>query len=271
MRHRRQSFSLILSVPLPLSKSPCHARESVGRRRSPSIITNGAAPANPSLREQAYSRPAVGFSVRGHRPRAQGRRKSLPATTCQRNARASCYGVRSQFGPRGRDTYLARLQRQHCVWPLPRCGTACARSDSSGQYFSNQPSSSYFLAQSLEQRIVAFAEHPDARPAIDLYDGRGGIMAPAAYPLAHRQRAGDLESPPFSLQLFAGHLHSRRDLAARFFCVPQGDEFGVADHAINGGGCHEDNPFSIPVVCELLEGDSCPRYEGHRVCTHSWA
>jgi hypothetical protein len=84
-------------------------------------------------------------------------------------------------------------------------------------------------------------------------------MAPAAYPLAHRQRAGDLESPPFSLQLFAGHLHSRRDLAARFFCVPQGGEFGVADHdAISGGGCHEDNSFSIPVVCELLEGDSCP-------------
>jgi hypothetical protein len=45
----RASF-FILSVPLLLSKSPCHARKSVGRRRSPSIIggTDGPAPANPS-------------------------------------------------------------------------------------------------------------------------------------------------------------------------------------------------------------------------------
>src|SRR5262249_34576288 len=41
-------------------KGPCHAPESVRRRRSPSIITNGAAPANPSRREQMCSRPAVG-------------------------------------------------------------------------------------------------------------------------------------------------------------------------------------------------------------------
>jgi hypothetical protein len=104
MSHRRLSFSCILSLPLLLSKSAHQARESEGRRRSPPSITNGAAPANPSPREQVYSRPAVGLSVREHRQRAQGRRKGLPATTCQRNARASCYGVRSQFGPRGRDT-----------------------------------------------------------------------------------------------------------------------------------------------------------------------
>jgi hypothetical protein len=48
-----------------------------------------------------YSRPTVGLSVREHQQRAQGRRKRLPATTCQRSGRASCYGVRSQFGPRG--------------------------------------------------------------------------------------------------------------------------------------------------------------------------
>jgi multidrug resistance efflux pump len=35
-------------VSAPLLLSPCHARESVGRRRPPSIITDGAAPANPS-------------------------------------------------------------------------------------------------------------------------------------------------------------------------------------------------------------------------------
>src|SRR5262249_13652359 len=45
------------------------------------------------------------FSVRGDGQHAQGRRKSLPATTCQRSTPASCYGVRSRFGPRGRDTY----------------------------------------------------------------------------------------------------------------------------------------------------------------------
>ncbi len=110
--HRRQSFCFVLSVPLLLSKSPHHARESVGRRSSPSIITDGAAPANPSPREQVCSRPTVGVSVRGHRQRAQGRRKSLPETTCQRSARTSCCGVRAQFGPRGRNTYLARLQWQ---------------------------------------------------------------------------------------------------------------------------------------------------------------
>jgi hypothetical protein len=58
------------------------------------------------------SRPAVGLFVRGHRQRAGGRRKSLPVTTCQRSARASCYGVRSRFAPRGRDIYSAQLQRQ---------------------------------------------------------------------------------------------------------------------------------------------------------------
>jgi len=39
-------------------------------------------------------------------------RERLPATTCQRSARASCYGVRSQFWTRGRDTYSAWLQCQ---------------------------------------------------------------------------------------------------------------------------------------------------------------
>src|SRR6516225_9292801 len=34
MSHRRQSFCFILSLPLLLSKGPCHARESVGRRKS---------------------------------------------------------------------------------------------------------------------------------------------------------------------------------------------------------------------------------------------
>ena len=40
----------ILSVPLLLSKGPCHARESVRRQRSPSIIggADGPAPASPS-------------------------------------------------------------------------------------------------------------------------------------------------------------------------------------------------------------------------------
>src|SRR5262249_11003926 len=39
-------------------------------------------------------------------------RARLPATACQRSARASCYGVRSQFWTRGRDTYSAWLQCQ---------------------------------------------------------------------------------------------------------------------------------------------------------------
>jgi hypothetical protein len=70
------------------------------------------------------------LSVREHRQRAQGRRKSLPATTCQRSARASCYRVRSQFWPQGRDTSSARLPMRpslshpgcetHPTWCVPR-------------------------------------------------------------------------------------------------------------------------------------------------------
>src|SRR6516162_11316203 len=115
MSHRRQSFCLILSVSLLLSRRPDHARESVGRRKSPSIIggANGSAPAaTPSPREQYVVVRLSTFSVQEPRHRAQGRRECLPATTCQRSARASCYGVRSQFWPRGRDTLSARLQRQ---------------------------------------------------------------------------------------------------------------------------------------------------------------
>jgi hypothetical protein len=80
MSHRWQRFCCILSLPLLLSKSPHRARGSVTRRRSPSINggADGPAPANPSRREQT-----VGLFVRGHRQRAQGRRKSLPAPTCQ--------------------------------------------------------------------------------------------------------------------------------------------------------------------------------------------
>jgi len=100
---RQQSFSCISSSPLRLSRRP----------QSPLIIgaADDPAPANPSPREQVCSQPAVGF-VRGHRQRAQGSRESPPATTCQRSAQASCYGVRSQFWPRGRDTYSARVQCQ---------------------------------------------------------------------------------------------------------------------------------------------------------------
>src|SRR5262249_50521730 len=131
MSHRRQSFCLILSVSLLLSRRPDHARESVGRRISPSIIggAKGSAPANPPPREQVRSRPTVDVSVQGPRQRAQGRRERMPATTCQRSARASCYGVRSQFWPRGRDTYSAWLQcqpspsrlgrRTHQTWCTP--------------------------------------------------------------------------------------------------------------------------------------------------------
>src|SRR5215813_4788163 len=115
MSHRRQSFCLILSVSLLLSRRPDHARESVGRRKSPSIIggANGSAPAaTPSPREQYVLDRLSTFSVQEPRQRAQGSRECLPATTCQRSARASCYGVRSQFWTRGRDTYLAWLQCQ---------------------------------------------------------------------------------------------------------------------------------------------------------------
>src|SRR5262249_691457 len=44
MSHRRQSFCFILSVPLLLSKGPCHARESVGRRKSSQLSAALTAP-----------------------------------------------------------------------------------------------------------------------------------------------------------------------------------------------------------------------------------
>src|SRR6266404_2580413 len=50
MSHRGQSFFFILSVPLLLSKSPHHARESVGRRSSPSITGATDRPAPASFR-----------------------------------------------------------------------------------------------------------------------------------------------------------------------------------------------------------------------------
>jgi hypothetical protein len=56
MSHRQQSFYFILSLPLLLSRRPHHAHESVGGRSSPSILTDGAAPANTSPREQVCSR-----------------------------------------------------------------------------------------------------------------------------------------------------------------------------------------------------------------------
>jgi hypothetical protein len=45
-----KSFCFVLSVPLLLSKGPCHARESGGKRRSSPIIAGaeGPAPASPS-------------------------------------------------------------------------------------------------------------------------------------------------------------------------------------------------------------------------------
>jgi hypothetical protein len=63
----------------------------------------------PTPREQLCSRPTVGLSARGHRQRARGRRKSLPATACQRSSRTFSYGFRFQFGVQGRDTYSVRL------------------------------------------------------------------------------------------------------------------------------------------------------------------
>src|SRR5260370_2034832 len=56
MSHRQQSFYFILSLPLLLSRRPHHAHGSVGGRSSPSILTDGAAPANPPPREQMCSR-----------------------------------------------------------------------------------------------------------------------------------------------------------------------------------------------------------------------
>ena len=57
-------------------------------------------------RRCVIDRPST-FRFKDPRQRAQGRRECLPATTCQRSARASYYGVRSQFWPRGRDTLSA--------------------------------------------------------------------------------------------------------------------------------------------------------------------
>src|SRR5262249_40106648 len=44
MSHRRRSFCFILSLPLLLSKSPHHARESVGRRKSSQLSVALTAP-----------------------------------------------------------------------------------------------------------------------------------------------------------------------------------------------------------------------------------
>src|SRR5438132_1336723 len=94
--------SNFLGTIAPPSNKACPRPYPAVHEDSPPISggANGSAPfASPSL-----------FSVRGPRQRAQGRRKSLPATTCQRSARTSCYGVRAQFGPRGRNTYLEGIR-----------------------------------------------------------------------------------------------------------------------------------------------------------------
>src|SRR5262249_12801202 len=81
-----------------LKRSVSRSRD---RRKSPSIIASADGPA-----------PASPPPCSGHRQPRQGRLDCLPATTCQRSARASCYAVRSQFWPRARDTLSARLECQ---------------------------------------------------------------------------------------------------------------------------------------------------------------
>src|SRR5262245_25588909 len=108
MSHRRKSFCFILSLPLLLSKGPCHARKSVGRRKSFIGGADGPAPANPSLRDAGLLSSDC-LSVRGHRQRAQGRRESLQATSRQRSAflRSS-----SRSDPQGRDICTAWTLKQ---------------------------------------------------------------------------------------------------------------------------------------------------------------
>ncbi len=88
-----------LSLPLRHSRRPHHAPESVGRRKSPSIITDA-----PARLRTLHRAEDIGSVL--------GRRKSLPATTCQRSARASFCADRSQFWPRGCDTYSAPLPQR---------------------------------------------------------------------------------------------------------------------------------------------------------------
>jgi hypothetical protein len=61
---------------------------------------------NPELTAPLLS-PSL-FSVRGPRQRAQGRREGLQATSRQRSARASSYGVLPRSDPQGRDTYTVK-------------------------------------------------------------------------------------------------------------------------------------------------------------------
>src|SRR5215467_1319096 len=100
-----------VSLSLLRSNSPIRKEERLAIDASPDggrcCLTLAGVPTS-TVAHRCYGRrcvvePTV-FSVQGAEQRAQGRRKDLLATTCQRTARASCYGVRLQFWTRGRDT-----------------------------------------------------------------------------------------------------------------------------------------------------------------------
>ena len=142
MSHRRQSFCFILSLPLLLSKSPHHARESVGRRKSSRLSVALTIPhlRTASPREEVCRHRLSAFLLEDISSALKGGVKVCQRQLVNEAARVPSYRVRSQFELRGRDTGSARLppwpSRSHLGWSrwnvrlrlaelLPILGPAC--------------------------------------------------------------------------------------------------------------------------------------------------
>ena len=81
MSHRRESFCFILSLPLLFSKSPHHARESVGRRRQKIALAGQSRKSGEWRRWECSIRPSNQTALRTPQMRS---RKVATARRCRR-------------------------------------------------------------------------------------------------------------------------------------------------------------------------------------------
>jgi hypothetical protein len=104
--------SIYLEFAASALKKSAPARESVGRRSSPSLSLTVPHRANPSPREQVCSRPTLGFLSDDIGSMLKGGVEVWQRQLVNEGPVPLVTELRSQFGPRGGDTYSARLQCQ---------------------------------------------------------------------------------------------------------------------------------------------------------------